>query len=233
MTFLMAAEPHISMRDRIIGAIRNAILNGELQPGQRVTENEIAESLGVSRAPVREAIRELVNEGFLQSFAYRETRVSRITTLELLEVLIPTRIIAETFALRHLMNRSDPESVLARLEGHTEDMLKAASENDARAVREGDLAFHRTLVESTPYQHPARLWSAITPVLYRAFVLGTVAETLLVTAEGHVTLLAAIRSGDVERAEALLVEHIEEMKIRYNDDAEVFVSLFPENPLRP
>lgn len=220
MYFLAAAEPHISMRDRIADTVRNAILNGELEPGQRVTESEIAERLGVSRAPVREAIRELVNEGFLQSLAYRETRVSRITKVELVEMLIPTRIIAETFALRHLMGRSDPEKVLTQLEHHTEEMLRAAASNDARGVRAGDLAFHRTLVEATPYQHPGRLWSAITPVLYRAFVLGTVEETLRVTAEGHATLLEAMRSGDFGRAESVLIEHIDEMKIRFRDDAQ-------------
>ena len=57
------------MRDRIADTIRNAILNGELVPGQRITETEVAEQLGTSRAPVREAIRELVNEGFLQQHA--------------------------------------------------------------------------------------------------------------------------------------------------------------------
>ncbi len=230
MTFLAAAEPHISMRDRISETIRNAILNGEIEPGQRVTETEIAERLRVSRAPVREAIRELVNEGFLQSFAYRETRVSRISTLELLEVLIPTRIIAETFALRQLMNRPDPEPVIERLERHTEAMLQAAANNDAPGLREHDLAFHRALVESTHYQHPLRLWAAITPVLYRAFVLGTVEETLRETAQGHVTLLAAVRDGDQEGAEALLVEHIEEMKLRYSDEAEGTVDGSPGEP---
>lgn len=217
MTFLTAAEPHISMRDRISEAIRNAILNGELEPGQRVTEAEIAERLGTSRAPVREAIRELVNEGFLQSFAYRETRVTRITTLELVEVLIPTRIIAETFALRHLMSRPDPDRVLHQLDKYVEAMLMAADLNDARLLREEDLNFHRTLVESTPYQHPARVWAGITPVIYRAFVLGTIEETLRETAQGHVTLMDRIRSGDVAKTTALLVEHIEEMKVRFRD----------------
>lgn len=220
MSFLAVAEPHTSMRDRIAEAIRQAILNGELAPGTRVTEAELADRLGTSRGPVREAIRELVNEGFLQSSAYRETRVSPITTLELVEVLIPIRIVAETFALRQLMGRSDSQAVLQQLDHHVAIMLAAVEANDARALRSEDLAFHRTLVESAPYHHPGRVWAGITPVLYRAFVLGTVEETLRQTAEGHVTLMAAIRDGDVARAEALLVEHIEEMKLRFSDTAD-------------
>lgn len=220
MTFLSAAEPHTSMRDRIADTIRNAILNGEMEPGQRITETEIAAQLGTSRAPVREAIRELVNEGFLQSHAYRETRVSTITTRELKDVLVPIRIVAETFALRELMARADGEAVLAELEGYVEAMREAIDANDPRRVREEDLAFHRTLVEASSYQHPARVWSSITPVIYRAFVLGTTEETMRDTVEGHDRLLTAVRAGDVDRAEAMLVEHIEEMTLRFHEESE-------------
>jgi len=218
MTFLSAAEPHTSMRDRIADTIRNAVLNGELAPGQRITESEVAAQLGTSRGPVREAIRELVNEGFLHSHAYRETRVTSITRRELNEVLVPIRIVAETFALRELMARPDAERLLEELDGCVDAMREAIDANDPRRVREEDLAFHRTLVEASSYQHPARVWSSITPVIYRAFVLGTTEETMRETVEGHARLLTAVRAGDVVRAEAMLVEHIEEMKLRFHEE---------------
>ena len=220
MTFLAAAEPHTSMRDRIADTIRNAILNGELVPGQRITETEIAAQLGTSRAPVREAIRELVNEGFLQSHAYRETRVSSITTRELKEVLVPIRIVAESFALRELMARPNADAVLDELHDYVEAMREAIEANDPKRVREEDLAFHRALVESSEYQHPARVWSSITPVVYRAFVLGTTEETMRETVEGHARLLAAVKQGDAELAETMLVEHIEEMTLRFHEEGE-------------
>lgn len=220
MTFLAAAEPHTSMRDRIVDTIRNAILNGELVPGQRITESEIAAQLGTSRAPVREAIRELVNEGFLQSHAYRETRVSSITTRELTDVLVPIRIVAESFALRELMARPNPGPVLDELHGYVVAMHEAIDANDPKRVREEDLAFHRALVESSQYQHPARIWASITPVIYRAFVLGTTEETMRETVEGHEHLLDAVRQGDAVRAEAMLVEHIEEMTLRFREEVQ-------------
>jgi len=206
------------MRDRIADTIRNAILNGELEPGQRITETEIAEQLGTSRAPVREAIRELVNEGFLRQHAYRETRVSSITTRELKEVLVPIRIVAEAFALRDLMARADAREVLAELDGYVESMREAVEANDPKRVRAEDLAFHRALVEASSYQHPARVWSSITPVIYRAFVLGTTEETMRETVEGHARLLDAVRAGDVQLAESMLVEHIEEMTLRFHEE---------------
>lgn len=212
------AGAHTSMRERIADTLRNAILTGELKPGQRITEVEVAAALGTSRAPVREAIRELVNEGFLESHAYRETRVSRVTVEELREVLVPIRIVAETFALRCLMEQGDP-AALRRLDEVVARMQAALADNDRARVIEEDLAFHRALVGAVPYSHPARIWASITPVIYRAFVLGTVEATLQETVEGHVRLLEVIRSGDVESALASLTEHIREMELRFTADA--------------
>jgi DNA-binding GntR family transcriptional regulator len=202
------------MRERIADALRNAILAGEMLPGQRITEVEVAARLGTSRAPVREAIRQLVNEGFLESHTYRETRVSRVTLEELHDVLVPIRIVTETFALRHLLERGDEEAI-ERLEEVVAEMHRALAATDRARVIELDLAFHRTLVGSAPYKHPARIWDSITPVIYRAFFVGTVEATLDETVDGHVKLLEAIDSGDPEAAIAFLTGHIREMEERF------------------
>lgn len=218
MSTLSTAGPHSSMRERIADTLRNAILSGELQPGQRITEAEVAARLGTSRAPVREAIRELVNEGFLDSHAYRETRVSRVTLEELQEVLVPIRIVAETFALRRLM-ASPRESALEELGAIVGAMQRALADHDRARVIDEDLAFHRALVHAVPYSHPSRIWASITPVIYRAFVMGTTEATMQETVEGHVHLLRVVRGGDVEAAVAYLTEHIREMELRFTADA--------------
>lgn len=214
MMDLSSATPHTSMRERVAQVLRTAILNGELIAGQRITETEIADQLGTSRAPVREAIRSLVTEGFLETEAYRETRVARITGEELREVLVPIRIVTETFALRHLMLESD-RSVFDELEATVASMKRALEVDDWWRIIDEDLAFHRILVQAVPYSHPARIWSSITPVIYRAFVAGTTDQTALDTVDGHVHLLDVIRSGDVEAAVAFLTEHIREMELRF------------------
>lgn len=211
---LTATPAHTSMRERIADALRNAILGGQLAPGDRIVESEVAAQLGTSRAPVREAIRELVNEGFLDSYAYRETRVSVVEPKELRQVLVPTRILIETFALREHMANPKTETFEA-LEATVTTMKGAAQDRNARLVVEEDLKFHRILVNAAPYLHPARLWASITPAIYRAFLLGTTATTIEAAVTGHSQLLELIRAQDVEKAVALLEEHIREMELHF------------------
>jgi DNA-binding GntR family transcriptional regulator len=205
------------MREHITEALRTAILAGNLPPGYRLTEVDIAQQLGTSRAPVREALRQLEKEGFVDILPYRETRVSAVTFTELKEVLVPIRTVVETFALRQLLDSQEPE-LKATLQAIVERMQAAAQSSDRAAVIEYDLEFHRILVQSLEYSHPIRVWSGITPVIYRAFFVGTTAETLNETVDGHVRLLEVIELGDCAGAEALLKEHIEEMELKFGHD---------------
>ncbi|MEX2536092.1 MAG: GntR family transcriptional regulator [Trueperaceae bacterium] len=205
------------MREHITEALRTAILAGELRPGHRLTEVDIANQLGTSRAPVREALRQLEKEGFVDILPYRETRVSVVTLTELKEVLVPIRTVVETFALRQLLDSKNSE-LLASLEAIVELMKAAAEASDRATVVEHDLEFHRVLVQSLKYSHPIRVWSGITPVIYRAFFVGTTAATLYETVDGHVRLLEVIGRGDRQGAEELLREHIEEMELKFSND---------------
>jgi len=214
LTLQLAAGVHASIRERIAVTLRQAILVGDLQPGDRVVEAEIAAKLGTSRAPVREALRELVNEGFLESLPYRATRVSAVTSTELSEVLVPIRVIAETFALRHVMRHGNA-GVRRTLWSIVDAMRACADRADRLGVIDHDLTFHRTLMQAAPYTHPARVWSSITPVIYRAFAVGTTHTVLHDTTEGHVALLEAIEAGDVDAAIGVLTTHIEEMELRF------------------
>lgn len=214
MTLQLSEGVHASIRERIAVALRQAILAGDLVPGDRVVEADVATKLGTSRAPVREALGQLVNEGFLESLPYRATRVSSLTTTEVSEVLVPIRVIAETFALRHVM-KNDQATTIPELWSIVAAMRICAEQADRLGVIENDLTFHRKLMEATPYTHPARVWSSITPVIYRAFAVGTTHAVLNDTTEGHVAVLRAIEAGDEQPAVELLTEHIEEMELRF------------------
>lgn len=206
------------MREHITHALRGAILAGDLQPGQRLTEVEIAQQLGTSRAPVREALQQLEKEGFVDILPYRETRVSVVTLTELKEVLVPIRKIVEVFALRELMKSNDGE-LMRELHEIVKKMQAAAMDSDRASIIEYDLEFHRVLVQSLRYSHPIRVWSGITPVIYRAFFVGTTSETFAATVDGHVKLLEVIARGDENGAEELLREHIEEMELRFTHES--------------
>src|SRR4051812_5764530 len=89
-----------SLRSRASEALRTAIVEGRLQPGDRLREVELASQLGVSRAPVREALRQLEYKGLVASSPYRATEVLGVSQEEIEEVLVPIRLIIETFAFK-------------------------------------------------------------------------------------------------------------------------------------
>ncbi len=210
----LPGSPYKSMREHIADTIRTAILTGELDPGQRLTEVDLSKRLGASRGPIREALRKLEQEGFVEILPYKETRVSTITLTELKEILVPIRVVVEVFALKRLIQGQD-KKLLAALSKVVADMRTSAGSADQLGVIEKDLEFHRVLVQSLKLSHPIRVWSSITPVIYRAFLIGTTPKTLGETVEGHERLLEVIQTGNQEEAERLLKEHIEEMELKF------------------
>ena len=89
-----------SLRRRASDVLRSAIVEGRLRPGDRLKEVELAEQLGISRAPVREALRQLEHEGLVASLPYRATEVLGVSQEEVAEVLVPIRLTIESFAFR-------------------------------------------------------------------------------------------------------------------------------------
>src|SRR5262245_2591404 len=90
-----------SLRHQVLETLREAIITGRFQPGNRLVEEELCLQLGVSRGPVREALRQLEQEGLVVSFPYRATEVIGVSEEEVREVLIPMRLTLERFAFRH------------------------------------------------------------------------------------------------------------------------------------
>jgi len=201
------ARPHKSTREHVADLMRNAILAGELLPGERLIEAELAHTTGTSRAPVREALRQLEQEGLVVSSPYRETRVATTTEVEVQEVLVPIRTVLKLFALRHVMTEGAAETVqaLARI---VEQMHAAAAAGDRYRLVELDMALHRTLVQAAQHTHPIRLWSSITAQIRGTFLAGIPHKDLTQMAGGHERLLDIIRAGDPERAATALQEHI-------------------------
>ena len=100
------------IRERVVDALRDAIIAGRLKPGERVRERELVALLGVSRSPLREAIRILETEGLITSLAYRGARVSDLSAADLRDML-DVRIMLECFAARLAIERLDDASLQA------------------------------------------------------------------------------------------------------------------------
>ena len=199
-----------SRRHVIVRALRRAIELGELVPGDRLVERDLAARMGISRGPVREALRQLEQEGLVVSYPYRGTVVAEISAEEVEHLLVPIRLVLERFAVRHALARLSSADLMT-LASLASSMRAAAHSGDLATVVETDVAFHELLLERADQPHALQLWRTIAPRVRAYFHRDTGRhETLEEIADGHDELLTALRGGDVDEVEAVLARHIEE-----------------------
>jgi DNA-binding GntR family transcriptional regulator len=201
--------PRVVLSDRVKQYIVEAVLSGELKPGDRIVENSMAHLLGVSQAPVREAIRDLVLLGFLKTEPYKGTSVRSFTPDELWETYM-VRAALESLATRLAATRLTEEDV-ATLQQILDAMLVAAREQDRDRLVELDNAFHEAILKFSRNQTLYQLWKSLqygiwSIVTYRKSTLDP--EYL---AARHGELLEALKSGDPEQASHAMLHHIEDI----------------------
>jgi DNA-binding GntR family transcriptional regulator len=202
-----------SLREQVTTAIREAIVHGVLAPGERLREEDLAEELDMSRGPIREAMRQLEQEGLITSYPYRGTAVAEISTQEVLEVLSPIRATLERFALGSVFEDLT-EDDFAGFAAVVDEMAIAAAESNLSRVVEVDLAFHRLLVQRSGHFHSLQIWDMIAPRMRVVFFrMGPAHTSLKTIADQHRRLLADLQSGDLELAKDSLAEHIAEPQL--------------------
>ncbi|SDJ28178.1 DNA-binding transcriptional regulator, GntR family [Natribacillus halophilus] len=196
-----------SLKHQIAEEIRRSIFKGQLSPGEKVTETKLSDSLGVSRGPLREAIQLLVMEGLLISTAYKETKVSNITTEEVTELLVPMRINIETFALKTLPIWN--EQTFENLEEIVEQMRRASVFNDHPLFSDLDMQFHELIILSSDMSNVSNLWDAIFNRIRLLFTYQNESSLdLKKYTEAHSDLLDTFKTRDVDYAIERLRDHI-------------------------
>lgn len=203
-----------SLKHQIAEAIKKMIFEGKLEQGEKITETQVAESLGVSRTSVREAVLLLELEGLLISEAYKDTKVTTISQEEVLEILIPMRLQIETFALKKGFPTWS-EDTKAQFRSILEDMKKAILYEDLSTFIELDIQLHGLIVQSSGLENVIRIWESIVNrirlhFLYQNSRSGTLEKWLT----EHEELVAILVDGDsVEEAVAALKSHIVDTNI--------------------
>jgi DNA-binding GntR family transcriptional regulator len=197
-----------SMRQRATDALRAAIVSGRLVPGDRLKEAELSEQLGISRAPVREALRQLEHEGLVVSLPYRATEVLGISQEEIEEVLVPIRLTLETFAFRRALPLLSEDNLDA-LGVLVQTMRQAGSIGDLDALAEADVRFHELVIERSGQQHCLQIWRSIQPRVRAYFrrdaPIHSRADEI---ADEHQELLDVLRRGDETQLLETLRHHI-------------------------
>ena len=197
-----------SLRRRASDALRSAIVEGRLQPGDRLKEVELAEQLGISRAPVREALRQLEHEGLVISLPYKATEVLGVSQEEIAEVLVPIRLTIESFAFRKAMPLLT-EHDFAALARIVERMRAAGARADVDELAEDDVRFHELVIERSGQPHCLQIWRSIEPRVRAYFRRDAPAHPRAdELADEHQELLDALAAGDEAQLLDTLTRHI-------------------------
>lgn len=158
------------LSDKVYGLVRRAILDGSQAPGSRLVESEIARQLGVSQAPVRDAIKRLVHEGLVTSLPRRGSYVTQVSEDES-KISRRLRAAVEQVGAELLVESVRPEQ-LEELRLIAQRMVKAAEKTDRAELRLLDLAFHRTALEFAGSPLLVRVWSIMEPSLISQHAIG-------------------------------------------------------------
>lgn len=144
MSSMTKIEPLGAVRERVLANLRQEIIAGRLGPGDRLVERELAERFGVSRVPVREAIRALVAEGFVHFETPRRTVVRRLTPNDVRE-LFELREALEVYAAGLAASRATPEE-LAEVEELLDRAAAATEAGDAEVITDINSRLHDSIV---------------------------------------------------------------------------------------
>ncbi|MFD2615646.1 GntR family transcriptional regulator [Paenibacillus gansuensis] len=158
--FNFKPQVSVSLREKVTNDIREAILSGHLKPGQRIRETEVAEQMGVSRGPIREAIRQLEREGLMVSQPYRETVVADIDLNEVRDILIPIRFQLEWFVVKTYLDRMT-DSFFDELQSIVDRMTLLSTARDTEQIAAEDFRFHDTVIALAHERTVKLSWQSI------------------------------------------------------------------------
>jgi DNA-binding GntR family transcriptional regulator len=192
---------------QVVEALRNEIIAGHFEPGERLIEATLSQELGTSRGPVREALRQLENEGLVMSVPYKGAVVLGVSDEEVQEVLIPIRLVLERYSFSRAV-RVMTDADFAELGKQIWVMERAARDNDLLKVVEADLRFHDIVISSAEQPHTTQIWRSIWPRIRAYFFRYGRSASLEVMVDEHRELLDVLQTRDESRVLQQLERHI-------------------------
>lgn len=206
--FEVKMDDYLPLRDVVFNTLRQAILRGELKPGTRLMEIQLANKLGVSRTPIREAIRKLENEGLVLMTPRKGAEVAEITEKNMLDVLEVRKTLEELAA--ELACDRITEQQVEELIAAQEEFEKTLKSSDVTKIAEADVAFHDVIFAATDNQRLVNLLNNLREQMYRFRIeYLKESEKYPVLIAEHKQLIEAISSGQKEIARETIAKHID------------------------
>ena len=203
--FSVDMDEYLPLRDVVFNTLRKAILKGELKPGERLMEIALAERLGVSRTPVREAMRKLELEGLVVMIPRRGAQVANITEKDLNDVL-------ENLSIENACKKMTEEQ-LAELKKAAKVFEATMEDGNLVKLAEADVAFHEVIYQSSDNRRLNQVLNNLREQIYRYRVeYLKEEETRKLLVKEHDEIYEAIRNRDVKTAQEISYQHIENQR---------------------
>lgn len=201
-------DEYLPLRDVVFQTLRQAILKGQLEPGERLMEIQLANRLGVSRTPIREAMRKLELEGLVVMVPRKGAEVASITEQDLFDVLEVRRSL-ECLAAGLACERMNGE-ILEELKKAMDEFKSLAGSKDLAELTDSDIQFHEQIYHATGNKRLVQLLNNLREQMYRyrlEYLKDETTHQKLV--EEHEKIYEALRTGNKKLAEEALTEHID------------------------
>jgi DNA-binding GntR family transcriptional regulator len=202
----MRLKKHKTLREQIVSSLRESIVKGELSSGQKLTEPELAEKLGISRTPIREAFRQLESEGFLTVIPRRGAVVSSLTRKEI-EDFYEIKSLLEGYAARVAAEKITKKDI-DKLRKLNEQLEALTQGDDVEAFFRKNNEFHNTFIALCGNEKLLELRSDLVQKFLR-FRLQALAVPgrLMESVKQHRVIIRALAKKDGRLAEAVVIEH--------------------------
>ena len=203
---------YLPLRDVVFNTLRQAIITGEFAPGERLMEIALANRLGVSRTPVREAIRKLELEGLVVMIPRKGAEVAKITEKDLRDVLEVRSSLEELAA--ELAAEPMNDEVKEKLEKALKEFEEAIESDDNAAIADSDVDFHDVIFEATGNARLIQIINNLREQMYRyrlEYVKDTEYHTVLLNE--HRELAKAMVEGRKEDARKIMKRHIDNQEM--------------------
>ena len=207
MDLEMNMDDYLPLRDVVFNTLRRAILKGELKPGERLMEIALADKLGVSRTPIREAIRKLELEGLVVMAPRKGAKVASITERDLNDVL-EVRKGMEVLAISLACERITKEEMehLEEIEAHFQTLIES---DNLTELAEVDVQFHDTIYQATNNKRLVQLLNNLREQMYRyrlEYVKDARAHSILISE--HKDIIDKLSKKDEENTKIVIRQHI-------------------------
>lgn len=200
-----ASEIYRTLPEQIAARLRQDVLSSKLKPGDPLREIDLSERFGVSRGPVREAFRQLTQQGLLVLEPNKGVRVAQNPSVEVRPLVVELRRTIERFVLESIFEKIT-EADIKLWDEILADIRQACERNDVDALTEHDLRFHQAIIQSHDDKDLFALWQ---PIAMRMMMHYTRLDDIMDSYGEHERILDAIRAGDRAAAVEALTANIQ------------------------